>query len=106
MVARSFGRYYLVVVERCIIFRIIFLALKVAYSQTLLQQAYRHDAIRASLQKEAVMRRDRRIVPKRPARSILKGGVIPVDRRSLQDREREREWEREIEERVRERVLL
>jgi hypothetical protein len=51
------------------------------------------------------MRRDRRIVPKRPARSILKGGVIPVDRRSLQDREREREWERELEERVRERRL-
>jgi hypothetical protein len=52
------------------------------------------------------MRRDMRIVPKRPARSISKGGVIPVDCRSLQDREREREWERELEERVRERRLL
>jgi hypothetical protein len=52
------------------------------------------------------MRRHRRIVPKRPARSILKGGVILFDRRSLEDRERERERERVIEERVRERHLL
>ncbi len=52
------------------------------------------------------MRRDRRIVLKRPARSTLKGGIIPVYRRSLQDSERERGWERELKERVRERRLL
>jgi hypothetical protein len=61
-----------------------------------------HQTIGASLGSEAAMRGERRIVPKRSTRSIMNGGVIPVDFIFSHELERERERGGRGRERVRE----
>ena len=84
-----------------------FLALKVAYSHTPLTSGGEclpsrcNQGLSPNGGGDAPRQEDS---PEEAARSILKGGIIPVYRRSLQESERERGWERELKERVRERL--